>query len=162
MELLTNLETYINAQKNVGTQFILIGILLMIVAAWSHFSDTSSLTSGLKTGSFICSLFILIGGFGYRYTENTLLKNQTELFEKNQTEFKQVEMERMVKVKKDYPIYQIVFGSFIVLSLLLIWFVKKHYWHGVAFAIILLMLCVMIVEAFSQRSINQYYESLIN
>lgn len=162
MELLAHFETYINAQKSVGNQFILIGGLLLIVAAWSHFSDVSTLTSGLKAGSLICGLLILIGGFGYRSTETTLLKKQTELFHQNQIEFKQVETERMAKVKKDYPIYQIVFGGFIILSVLMIWFVKNTYWHGVAFAILILMVGVMIVEAFSQRSINQYYESLIN
>lgn len=162
MELLAHLETYINAQKSVGTQFILIGVLLLAMAVWPHFSDVNPLTSGLKTGSLICGLLILIGGFGYRYTETTLLKKQTELFQRNQTEFMQVETERMAKVKKDYPVYQIVFGGFIILSLLLIWFVKNTYWHGIAFAILILMVGVMIVEAFSQRSINLYYESLIN
>ncbi len=162
MELLANLEIYINAQKNVGTQFILIGILLLIVAIWSHFSDISPIASGLKTGTLICGLLILAGGFGYRYTETSLLKKQTELFHQNQTEFKQVETDRMTKVKKDYFVYQIVFGGFIVLSVLLIFFVKNTYWHGIAFAVLILMVGVMIVEAFSQRSINQYYESLIN
>lgn len=162
MELLAQFDSYIHAQKNVGTHFILIGILLLIIATWSHFSATGPLSSGLKTGAIICGLLILAGGFAYRYTETTLLNKQTELFHKNQTEFRQVEAERMEKVKKDYPVYQIVFSGFILAALLLILLVKHPYWHGIAFAVLILMVGVMIIEAFSQRSINMYYELLIN
>ncbi|MEM6348824.1 MAG: hypothetical protein AAF927_33375 [Bacteroidota bacterium] len=162
MELLDHLGTYINAQKNVGTQFILIGALLLIIAGWSHFSDTSQLSSGLKIGAIICGLLILAGGIGYRSTEATLLKKQTELFQNSQTEFKQLETERMEKVKKDYPVYQIVFSVFIVAALLVVSLVKNPFWHGIAFAMMLLMIGVMIIEAYSQRSINLYYEHLIS
>ncbi len=162
MTLLTHLETYIAAQKNVGTQFIIIGVLLPIVAAWAHFSASSPLNSGLKTGALIGGLLILAGGFGYRYTETTLLKNQTTLFQKDQAEFRQVEAERMAKVKKDYPVYQMVFSAFIVVALLVILLVKDTYWHGVSFAVLILMVGVLIIEAYSQRSINMYYEYLTN
>ncbi|NRB50666.1 MAG: hypothetical protein HRU41_23560 [Saprospiraceae bacterium] len=162
MTLLTHLESYITAQKNVGSQFIIIGVLLLIVAAWAHFSATSPLSSGLKTGALIGSLLILAGGFGYRSTETTLLKKQTALFQEDQTEFRQVETERMAKVKKDYPVYQMVFSAFIVAALLVILSVKNTYWHGISFAVIILMVGVLISEAYSQQSIQLYYEYLTN
>ena len=114
MELLEHFEAYISAQKGVGTQFVLIGLLLLGVAIWAHVGGSSPLTSGLKTGALVCGVLILAGGFGYRSTEANLLKTQTELFNTDQSQFREVETERMAKVKKDYPVYQMVFGGFIV------------------------------------------------
>jgi len=158
--VLQQLESYILAQKNVALQFIMIGIALLIFSTLLHIMGKGSLSNGLRIGSLICGLFILIGGIAYKNTENKLLQTQTVLYQKSKVEFKQVETERMQKVMKDYPIYQIVFGSFIVLSLLVIWLVKNPYWHGIAFSVILLFTAVMIVEAFSQQSIKLYFEFL--
>ena len=162
MELLQDLQAYITAQKAVANEFILLGIGLILIAGICQFIDESQLSNGLKIGALICGILILAGGFGYRYTETTLLKKQTELFHKDQTEFRQVETERMAKVKKDYPNYQLVFGGFIILSLLVIWFIKNPFWHGIAFSVIILHVVVMIIEAYSQRSINLYYQNLVN
>lgn len=160
MDLLQHLETYITAQKGVGMHFVLIGIGLLIIASLSHFFGESPLANGLKIGALICGLLILIGGIGYRITEDRLLGKQTELFHNDMAEFQQVETERMVKVVKEYPVYQMVFGSFIILALLVVWFVKNPFWHGVAFAVIILCTCVMISEAFSQLSIRAYHDIL--
>ena len=162
MSELNHLETYINAQKDVAIHFVLIGIGLLLIALLSHFFSSSSLGNGLKIGAIVCGIFILLGGIGYRNTETKLLKNQSELLEKDKVEFHRVESERMTKVVKDYPIYQIGFGVFIILSLLIVLLVKNPFWNGVAFAIIILFVLVMISEAFSYKSINEYNEYLTN
>jgi len=162
MDLLSQFEIYINAQKGVGSQFILLGAALLVIAIWAHFSGGSVLANGIKTGALICGLLIIAGGFGYRSTEAGLLKKQSEVYEKSQVEFTKIETERMAKVNKDYTVYQIVFGAFIIVSLLIIFLLKNPYWHGIAFAVILLMIGVMIVEAFSHQSIKEYYQFLIN
>lgn len=162
MSELNHLENYINAQKDVAIHFILIGIGLLLIALLSHFFSNSSLGNGLKIGSIVCGIFILLGGIGYQNTETKLLKNQSELLVKDKVEFHRVESERMAKVMKDYPIYQIGFGAFIILSLLIVLLVKNPFWNGVAFAIIILFVLVMISEAFSYQSINEYNKHLTN
>ena len=162
MEVLQQLETYITAQKNVAFQFIMLGAFLIILALLLQFLGKSNLSSGLKIGALICGLFILVGGIAYNSTENKLLQTQTSLYQKSKVEFQQVEIQRMAKVKKDYPIYQMVFGGLIILSLLVVWFAKNPFWHGIAFSAMILFIVIMIIEAYSQRSINLYYQSLIN
>lgn len=160
MEALQQLEIYITAQKNVAIQFIIIGVVLIVLAVLLYLFGKETLSNGLKIGALICGCFILIGGIAYLNTENKLLKTQTELYQKSPTEFQQIETERMQKVTKDYLVYQIAFGSLIVLSLLVVWFVKNQYWHGIAFSVMLLFVAVMIVEAYSHSSIKAYFEFL--
>ena len=160
MEALQQLEVYITAQKNVAFQFIGIGIGLLILATFLHFLGEGNLSSGLKIGAIVCGCFILFGGIAYLNTENRLLQSQTEIHQKNPTEFMQVEKERMAKVMQDYPVYQMVFGGFIIAAILLVWFVANPYWHGVGFAVITLFSLVMIVEAYSHQSIKSYFAFL--
>lgn len=162
MSELNHLETYINAQKDVATHFVLIGIGLLLIALLCHFFSNSSLGNGLKIGGIICGIFILLGGIGYRNTETKLLKTQSGLLAKDKVEFHRVESERMAKVVKDYPIYQIGFGAFIIVSLFIVWFIKIPFWNGIAFAVIILFVLVMISEAFSYKSINEYNKHLTN
>ena len=162
MDALQEFETYIAAQKNVAIQFIIIGVGLLLLSILLQFLGKGSLSNGLKIGALVCGLLIFIGGIAYHNTETKLLKTQTSLYQKSKIEFQQVETKRMQKVLKDYPIYQIVFGGFIILSLLVVFFVKNPFWHGVAFAVIIYNVAVLIVEAYSHQSIVQYYKSLIN
>ena len=161
MKELSYFEADIKAQKGVGNEFIAIGIVLLVVAIICHFYGESSLTNGLKIGGIVCGLLILAGGIAYKNTEIKLLTTQTELFETNPSEFKTIETERMSKVVKDYPIYQVVFAAFIVLGILVVLLVKNPFWHGIAFAVMLLFVGVMISEAFSHRSIKTYNQYLI-
>ena len=160
MEVFQQFETYIAAQKNVAIQFIVVGVVLVLLSGLLHFLGKAELSNGLKIGALICGSFILIGGIAYYNTEDKLLKSQALVHQEDALKFEQVELERMEKVAKDYPVYQIVFGSFIILSILIVWFVKNPYWHGVAFSVIMLFAAVMMVEAYSQRSIQAYLDLL--
>ena len=66
----------------------------------------------------------------------------------------------MQKVVKDYPIYQAVGAGLIVWALLVILFVKKPFWHGVAFAVIIYSVGFLLVEAYSHQSIKTYFDLL--
>lgn len=155
-------ETYIEAQKMVAYQFVITGIGLLVLAAICHFFGDSSLSKGLKTGALFCGLFILIGGIAYLNTEKKLLQTQTSLYQKNKIEFQQVETERMQNVIKAYPMYQYVGGTFIILSLLVVFFIKNPFWHGVAFAVLIYSVVFMLIEAYSHLSIKSYFTYLTN
>jgi len=161
MEIIQEFQAYIAAQKAVGFQFIILGVSLIVIAGISQITSESALANGLKIGALVCGILIIAGGIGYRITETNLLREQSDLHKENHVEFQHVETERMAKVKKDYPVYQVVFSIITVLSLVVILFVGNSYWQGIAFAIVILMVGVMIIEAFSQLSINSYYESLL-
>lgn len=160
MKILQQLEIYINAQKNVAIQFIIIGVGLLLLFALLHFFSESAWLHGLKIGALICGCFILVGGVAYYNTENKLLKSSIQLYQNNTTDFQKTELERMQKVIRDYPIYQIIFSSLIVLSLLGIWLLPNPFWQGVACATVLLFVAVILVEAYSYQSIKAYVEFL--
>ena len=157
MEIIKSLGEYTISQKLVGTSFIVIGILFIVFAIINNYAfSQSELIKGLKMGSLICGIFILIGGFGYNnFSTKTELK-QIERYNQSRDDFLKQENIRMEKVIKDYPVYQIVFGSFIIISILIIWFTKNPFWHGIAFSVIILFTSVMIIEANSHKSIKNY------
>ncbi len=161
MEILQQFETYITAQKNVAIQFIILGLGLLVLSGILHFFGKSELSNGLKIGGLVCGCFILIGGIAYLNTENKLLDTKVSLYNENKVEFMQTEIERMEKVKTDYPIYQYVFGAFIIASILVIWLMKNPFWNGVSFSVMLLFTVVLIIEAYSYESINTYLNDLV-
>ncbi len=160
--MLTYFETYITAQKAVGLHFILLGVGLLVVAIIAQIMGSTTLANGLKTGALVCGLMMIISGIGYRMTETKLLEKQTQLFQKEAANFQQVEIERMAKVIKDYPIYQMVSIALIIAALLLIYFTKNPYWQGIAYAVIIMFVGFMMIEAFSQYSIKAYFQALKN
>ncbi len=158
--MLTYLETYITAQKAVGLHFILLGIGLLVVAIVAQIMGSTALANGIKTGVLVCGLMMIVSGIGYRMTETKLLKNQIQLFQKDAANFQQVETERMAKVIKDYPLYQMVSIALIIAALVLIFFTKNPYWQGIAYAAIMMFVGFMMIEAFSQYSIKAYFQAL--
>ena len=160
--MLNYFETYITAQKAVGLHFILLGVGLLVIAIIAHIMGSTTLATGLKTGALICGLMMIASGIGYRMTETKLLAKQTQLFEKDAANFQQIETERMAKVIKDYPMYQIVLIALIISALLIIWFTKNPYWHGISYAAIIMFVGFMMIEAFSQYSIKAYFQALKN
>jgi hypothetical protein len=99
-------------------------------------------------------------GYGYRITGEKLLRNQTELYQKHPSQFHQAEKERMAKVVKNFPVYQIVFMAVIFVSLMVIFFTQNGFLHGILFSVIILLLGNLIIEKVSQTSINHYFEQV--
>ena len=162
MKTLNQFQIYIDAQKGVGVQFMLVGAGLMIVSLLAHLLGGSVIVNGIKIGALAAGLFISISGYAYRNTEIKLLNFQTQLFHKDHIAFHLTETKRMEKVLKDYPIYQIVFGAIIAVALTIIRSTSYSFWCGIAFSLILLSIGIMIVEALSHHSIKQYYTYLSN
>lgn len=158
--MLSSFEVYITAQKNVAYQFMFLGAALITLALLFHFFGKGELSQGLRTGALICGGLILVGGLGYLNTENKLFESQKALYQEDSEKFISVETTRMAKVLKDYPAYQYVTGSIIILSVLILWFGHKAFWHGIAFSVIIFSVAFLMVEAFSHQSIKTYYEQL--
>lgn len=156
------LENYTIAQKAVGTRFILIGIILLIIAGVVWFGlETTDFHNGLKIGSLVCGIMILIGGISYFNFSQTTHEKIVKIHQGSESEFIQTEKERMAKVAKDYPIYQMVFLGFIVASLIVIFVINQPFWSGVACAVILQFVSVLIVEYISKSSIDLYNDFLL-
>ena len=161
MDIVQALETYTIAQKTVATNFIYLGIGLIIfaVAVWV-LAPSGQLSNGLKYGALVCGILIMIGGFIYSNFSQKILDNGIKAEKENHVQFVEEETIRMEKVEKGFPIYQRVFGVFIAIPLLLILFVNKPMLNGISFAVMILFLFQMIIEAYSHTSIAEYSKFL--
>lgn len=157
MEIIQALETYTLAQKTVATNFIYLGIGLIIfaMAVWV-LAPSGQLSNGLKYGALVCGILIMIGGFSYSSFSQKILDNGIKAEKENHAQFVGEETIRMEKVEKGFPIYQMVFGAFIAIPLFLILFVNKPLLNGISFAVMILFLFQMIIEAYSHASIAEY------
>lgn len=159
--MITALEAYTKAQKTVGNQFMIIGVVLLLLALLAHFVMTqTTFMNGFKIGSLICGLIILAGGLGYYKFSDTTHQKAIILKESSEAEFLITEENRMQKVAKDYPIYQAVFATFIIIGLVLIFLIKSSFWSGVGISIVILFIGVMVSEYFSKESIDEYLKFL--
>jgi hypothetical protein len=161
MEIVQALENYTLAQKTVATNFIYLGIglIIFLIATWI-FAPSGQLSNGLKYGSLVCGILIIIGGFSYNNFSQRILDNGIKAENENHVQFVQNETIRMEKVEKVYPIYQMVFGALIAIPLLLILFVNRPLLNGISFSVMILFLFLMIIEAYSHKSILEYAKYL--
>jgi len=161
MNILQSLETYTYAQKWVGINSIILGSILLVLAGiLAFFVAKSPMASGMKWGAFTTGLLIIVGGIGYLSFNNKIQNEGEALFQKSRTEFVQYEHERMEKVDKGFLAYQLVFAAFVLASLIVILFIKVPVLKGVAFAVAIFFVGVMIIESFSHKSISNYTNEL--
>jgi hypothetical protein len=163
MEILKHFEIYIAAQKTTGMQFIVFGVLLLIVAILLHFSQLNPIIQGLRNGFFVISILLMASGIGFTLNQNKLLKTKAEIYQTDKLEFKQQEVERMQEVNKSVPrIIQGLSIALIALFLALIFFINPLFWRGVTFSVAIYLLGLLIIESLSYLSVKNYLASLLN
>ena len=162
MELINHLETYISAQKGVGFNAYVFGSGMLIAAILLHIYGGSQLATGLRNGTFILGILLFAMGIGLQVSQENILKEQKALYYKDPVEFKQAEIERMVKVKNNYPKGQLVMILLSSCSLVAFLIIKSPVWQGVSLSIAIFFVGNIIIEAFSNLAINAYYDQLIN
>ncbi|CAM1358225.1 membrane hypothetical protein [Tenacibaculum sediminilitoris] len=128
MQLIEQLEIYIQAQKGVGLNAILFGSGFLITALFFHLYGESGLASGFRNGALVVGVLLYAMGFGLRISQENLLKENKVLYKHDKVEFQQTEIERMSKVKDNYPRLQIVIVVLVVLSLMAFLIIKNIVW----------------------------------
>lgn len=158
--MIEQLDIYINAQKSIAHYMLCFGVILFGLAISFHFAGGGSVFNGLKIALLVLGVISLGSGFGYKVTEENLLKKQRILYQENTSQFHQVETERMKKVVNNFPIIQYSFIAIIVISLVVIVLTKNGLLQGVLFAVVIFVLGNMIIESVSKTSIHVYYQQL--
>lgn len=162
MDLLTHLEVYINAQKGVGFNAFVFSAGMITAAVFLHFFGTSQLALGLRNGTLTIGVLLILMGVGLRFFQEKILQEKKALYQTDQVEFKQSEIERMTKVKNNYPRGQAIMTSLVVIALLGFLLVKSQMWQGVSLSLSVFFLGNVIIEAFSYLAILAYYNQLTN
>lgn len=163
MEIIKHFEIYIAAQKATGMQFVIFGVLLLIVAILLHFNQLNPITQGLRNGFYVISIVLITSGVGFSLNQNKLLQTKTETYQTNKNEFKLQEIDRMQQVNNSVPkIIASLTIAIIVLLLALMFFIHAPFWKGVTFSVSIYLLGLLILESISFLSIKNYLESLLN
>ena len=158
--MLEQFEIYINAQKTMAQYLLGLGVLMIAIGVVVHFSGSIPHFKGLKIGLLICGLLAIVGGYGYRITEEKLLNSHKLIYHEDPIKFKQVELERMQKVVKSYPKIQITFVVVIIAALITILFLNKPLVNGLLFSLVIYMVGNLLLENISKPSIYTYLEQL--
>jgi len=157
-----SLQDYISAQKTIGFYFILLGVILLIIAAFSNFYDSEKpFLRGLFLGGGIAGVLIIIGGIFYRSFSSKLFITVESEYKKDKAIFLKNETKRMEKVLYNFSSFQTVFTIIIILAIGVIISFMIPFVSGVCLAISLLFIGIMIIEAISKISINIYYQELL-
>lgn len=159
--MLEYLEKYTVAQKGIGTYFIVFGVVFFFSTMVIRIIFGRSLIfTGLNWGSFISALVLTASGIIYRaYCDYIHKKAAAKLFE-NESEFVKAEIGRVQKVQKDFQIYQIVFSSLALISLIIGIILHSRMGKGVFLAMAILFAGMLAIEYFSRNSIGAYLNKL--
>ncbi|MEM9672871.1 MAG: hypothetical protein AAF992_09775, partial [Bacteroidota bacterium] len=130
MDLLNHLEVYINAQKGVGFNAFVFSTGMIVAAILLHFFGTSQLALGLRNGTFIIGIILIAMGVGLRISQEGILKEKKALYQQDKVGFQRVEIERMTKVKNNYPKAQAIMSGLVALSLVGFLLIKSPVWQG--------------------------------
>lgn len=160
MDLLNHLEVYITAQKDVGFNAFVFSAGMITSALILHFYGSSQLAMGIRNGNFIIGILLVLMGVGLRFSQEKILLEKKVLYQTDQIEFKQAEIERMTKVKNNYPIGQAVMTGLVLIALLAFLMIKNQVWQGVSLSLSIFFLGNVIIEAFSYLAILAYYNQL--
>ena len=160
MQLIEHLEIYIQAQNGVGLIAILFGSVFLISALFLHLYGESGVSSGIRNGALVIGILLFAMGIGLHISQENLLKENKALYKYDKVEFQQTEIERMSKVKNNYPRQQIIMVGLVALSLAAFLVINNAVWQGVSLSVAVFMLGNIIIEAFSYLAILAYYKSL--
>ncbi|MEM6344120.1 MAG: hypothetical protein AAF927_09580 [Bacteroidota bacterium] len=161
-DLLNQLEIYINAQKGVGFNAFVFSAGMIVSAVLLHLNGTSQLAQGLRNGTFVIGIVLIAMGIGLRISQENIKKERQALYQQDEVEFKKVEIERMTKVKNNYPKAQAIMAGLVVISLITFLLVKSPLWQGISLSFTVFFVGNIIMEAFSYLSIISYFQSLTN
>ena len=159
MSIIESLSLYTSSQKSVAIGFIVAGGFLLLASTYLMFQSALSgpLWQGFKISALIFGLLIAAGGFGYLKFCDKTQTTLVAMYESNQDDMMTFEQQRMQKVVKDFPIYQISFAVIVVIALLIIIF-ASDFWIGVAFPVAILFISILLIEAHSRTSIVKHFE----
>jgi hypothetical protein len=161
MNLYQSFENAMKAEKNVGTGFILLGILLLTIGAFTFTITTENrVVSGVKWSSLTIGILIGIAGLLYQNQTNANRKKLIETYQTDKIAFEKLETERANKLNKGYSQYRILWLALILISAGLIWFFNYNLLGGIGYILLLFTSLTVLIEAYSEIQTNKYISIL--
>jgi len=157
----TSLQNYIISKKTISSYYIFLGIFLLLISAICRFYNyNDSLFQGLFFGSLTFGILIILIGITYRNFNTKIFLSVENDYLNDRAIFLNKETLRMEKVLDNFSSFQTIFTIIIILAIGVIISFKIPYISGVCIIISLLFSGILIIEAISKSSIDQYYQEL--
>lgn len=156
MDLFQSFENAMKAEKNVGTGFMILGVLLLIIGAFTFSITADKVISGVKWSSLIIGVLILFAGFSYRFQTKKNIQQLSKTYQTNKVTFVNTETERANKLIKGYSQYRIVWVGLILISAGLIWFCNDNLFGGIGYTLLLFTSLTVLIEAYSEIQTKIY------
>ncbi len=160
MSLLQEMQLYFKGERNTGFSLLLLAFLLLFVVfyLWKIYKEP------LGFGLMIPLTFLILAGFlaAPMLVKTSIKRNErfTALLAKNKAGFLKEETTRMQKVNKNWSRLKLLWASFILLSLAVVFFWKKEFGVGLALGVLLFSSTFLILDTFAEKRAERYTHAL--
>lgn len=156
MDLFQSFENAMKAEKNVGTGFMILGVLLLIIGAFTFSLTADKVISGVKWSSLTIGTLILFAGFAYRVQTDKHNQQLSKTYQTDKVTFVKTETERANKLIKGYSQYRILWVGLILISAGLIWFCHNNLFGGIGYTLLIFTSLTILIEAYSEIQTKKY------
>jgi UDP-N-acetylmuramyl pentapeptide phosphotransferase/UDP-N-acetylglucosamine-1-phosphate transferase len=137
------------------------GLLLIIAVLLFRSAPPRSLAKGLTLPLLLVGLIMGLGGLADGYSSRSAIPRKIELFRKSPKAFFDREVPQVERTHNAWFMIRIIWGTFTVLGIGLLCFVRKEYWMGVGLGLLILSIGGHVEEAISKNFNERYYLDVV-
>lgn len=151
---------YFRGERAIGITVLMIGVVVVaaLLYLWKGYKEP------LGYGLMIPLALLVVAGFGLGptliVTSNQRIERFTSLLKTDQAAFVKEEIPRMAKVNANWFPLKVTWAILLLLSLIVIFTVKREFWVGVALGFLVLSTTLFVVDSFAQKRGLRYGASL--
>lgn len=160
-KFLQAMQIYFQGEKIEALIFILpIGLLSLVFGVWLLIDNANSFTRGVSIPFILMGLLMgTVGGIvGYRTPGQVASLEQS--LELNAKEAIQIEMERMTKVNKAWPVYLFIWGIMGLIGLGLRFLAPSDFLQGIGISMVFFAGVALLVDGFAERRTHPYLAAI--
>jgi hypothetical protein len=161
MNLLETMTSYFEGEKTEALVFILpIGLLSLVFGGWLVSDNQGGFARGVAIPFLVMGLVMsVVGGtVGFRTPSQAAALHAS--FETAPEPAAQVELARMEKVNRAWPVYLVVWAAFGIVGLALRFGTRGDFTQGLGIALVFFSGVGLLVDGFAERRARPYTEAL--
>jgi hypothetical protein len=160
MNFMDYMLIYFKGEKHLGFFLIGLGIAVLIFVGYLWQVHKGGLAYGMILPLLIFGLAGIGGGGFLVYRTNNQISELRNLYQSDQRAFAAQEQPRMEKVNANWPRLKLAYAVIIVISLAMLFMVKKDWVTGLALALVLICSILLIVDIFAEKRATIYTEQI--
>ena len=160
MDFIHHIQAYFTGEKNLGLFMVPFGIILIAFATYLWYAHKSPLGYGMLMPFILVGLLGIGIGIGLTYQSHQRLNDLPQTYQIDKNTFIEVELPRMEKVLQNFPRLKLAWMIIIVISLILLYSIKKEWLTGLTLSLILFGAVFLIIDTFAEKRAEIYTEQI--